>query len=323
MRNSFHRSFIIAFFNLLICSHTFASSAVEPGQDDTISKHNSQADIMFSGDEAIKQNNIYTLNGHVEIQQDNSTLKSDTASLYYKGTEMTSELERAVAKGHVHISNVGALDESAFQASCQEMEFLPDKKVIFLKGHAKAWQDKNSIQATHITFETDSGNMTFKNPHGTFINAQNIEEQKPDTSNQSSSIKHDSQAKIVFSGHEGLKKNNTYTLKGNVSIHQDHTTLTSDTASLYYNSSEIGADLERAVAKGNVHISRTGVSTESDFRALCDEIEFLPNKKILILRGNAKIWKEDDFIHSKTIVIETDTENIRLDDPRGTYAPNK
>ena len=127
-----------------------------------------------------------------------------------------------------------------------------------------------------------------------------------------------------FSSDRAKKKDNIYTLNGNVSLVQDNMTLKAETASLYYSKSNPdNMKLEKAVAKGHVQIKKTFTDSSAELRASCHEMTFFPEKKLLILTGNAKIWRDDEFVHAKTIEMDTETGNLKFNAPRGKFAAPK
>ncbi len=148
----------------------------------------------------------------------------------------------------------------------------------------------------------------------------------PEKSTSKSNVSHNTKSDISFSGDQARKKNDTYILDGNVTLEQDKTTLKSNKAYLYYaqtKSSDTSMKLERAIAKGNVRISKIISEDNTKFNATCNEVELLPEKKLLILTGNAKVWRDDEFVHAKVITINTETGDLNFDDPRGTFASQK
>lgn len=143
---------------------------------------------------------------------------------------------------------------------------------------------------------------------------------------------HNQDADISFRGDQGLKKDDFYDLTGHVFLKQDNTSLNSETARLYYSkkssspnsTSKMGrSGVERAIAKGNVKISKTVSPISPAFKADADEVELLVPQHKLILRGQAKFWRGDEFIHAEIITIDLDTNDISLQEPRGTFAAKK
>lgn len=154
------------------------------------------------------------------------------------------------------------------------------------------------------------------------LNFSNLSAYQSKLSENSSKF-HNSDADVSFSGDKGKKKGNNYILNGHVTLSQENTTLQSDTATLYYIETKTNKmKLDKAVAKGHVTIKKT-LPEESEFKAICEEVTLLPNKNLLILTGNAKVWRDDEFVHAKTIEVDTITGNLKLDDPRGKFATKK
>lgn len=143
---------------------------------------------------------------------------------------------------------------------------------------------------------------------------------------------HNQEADISFRGDQGFKKADYYDLVGHVFIKQDNLTLTSNTARMYYSKSTSSKNsesklaksgIENAIAKGNVHISKDVSAAAPAFKASADEVELLVSSYTLVLRGSAKFWRADEFIHAEVISIDLKTNDIALKEPRGTFAAKK
>ena len=139
--------------------------------------------------------------------------------------------------------------------------------------------------------------------------------------------KHNSNAPVYFEGKnaDGSRKTGILNLVGNVVIIQDDTKLTSDKAQLIGKpGSTFGSgstSIQKAIATGNVHILKKSSPTAPEMKASANVIEFLVPDRIMILKGKAKVWKEQEFINAEYMEINLDTGDINLKEPHGTIDP--
>lgn len=141
------------------------------------------------------------------------------------------------------------------------------------------------------------------------------------------STKHDSNAPVFFKAKtaDGSRKTGVLNLVGNVVIIQDDTKLTSDKAQLIGkpgNTFGSGSTaIQKAIATGDVHILKKSSPTAPEIKASANVIEFLVPNKIMILKGKAKVWKEQEFINAEYMEINLNTGDINLKEPNGTIDP--
>lgn len=139
--------------------------------------------------------------------------------------------------------------------------------------------------------------------------------------------KHNSNDPVYFKGASGdaSRKTGILNLVGNVIIIQDDTKLTSDKAQLIGKpGSTFGSgstSIQKAIATGNVHILKKSTPSAPEIKASANVIEFLVPTKIMILKGKAKVWKEQEFINAEYMEINLNTGDINLKEPHGTIDP--
>lgn len=161
------------------------------------------------------------------------------------------------------------------------------------------------------------------------------QEKKNTAQNKESSLendisKHNSNAPIYFEGNsaDGSKKTGVLNLIKNVLIIQDDVTLKSEKAQLLSNPNSIteGSNshsnpIKQAIATGNVRIFKKSSALNPEIKATCDKVEFDMVKKILTLTGNAKVWRNSEYIHANAIEINLTSGDIHLTEPQGTVDP--
>lgn len=160
-------------------------------------------------------------------------------------------------------------------------------------------------------------------------------ENKNDPQSKESSLendisKHNSSAPIYFEGGyaEGSKKIGVLNLIKNVLIIQDDVTLRSEKAQLISTPTSIhetpnlhSNPIKKAIATGNVRILKKSSALNPEIKATCDKVEFDVANKILILTGNAKVWRNSEYIHANAIEINLNSGDIHLTEPQGTVDP--
>ncbi|APJ02790.1 LptA/OstA family protein [Silvanigrella aquatica] len=176
--------------------------------------------------------------------------------------------------------------------------------------------------------EDRSSNNTIRNGNETEKKPKQQQAQKHDNGLLNSDFaKHNANAPVYFEGKtaEGSRKTGILNLVGNVVIIQDDTKLTSDKAQIIgkpgnsFGSSS--TSVEKAIATGNVHILKKNSNNSPEIKASANTIEFLVPKRIMILKGKAKVWKAQEFINAEYIEINLDSGDINLKEPHGTLDP--
>lgn len=138
---------------------------------------------------------------------------------------------------------------------------------------------------------------------------------------------HDNNAPVLFSGDQGSgsRKTGVINLIGHAVITQDDTTLTSHLAQIFSlpgNLPTTGSGrVQRALAKGHVHILKNSTPASPEIRASADETEFLVGPRVLVLRGNAKVWRAKEYLHGDQIKINLSSGDIEILKPQGTLDP--
>jgi lipopolysaccharide transport protein LptA len=184
-------------------------------------------------------------------------------------------------------------------------------------------------QKNQPTPEKNIPNNTIRNKDETEKKSkQNSITQKQDNGLLNDDLtKHNSNDPVYFKGDsgDGSRKTGILNLVGNVIIIQDKTKLTSDKAQLIGKpGSTFGSgstSIQKAIATGNVHIFKKSSSTAAEIKATANVIEFLVPSKIMILKGKAKVWKEQEFLNAEYMEINLDTGDINLKEPHGTIDP--
>jgi len=139
--------------------------------------------------------------------------------------------------------------------------------------------------------------------------------------------KHNSNAPVYFKGKtaDGSRKTGILNLVGNAVIIQDDTKLTADKAQIIGKpGTSFGSgstSIEKAIAIGNVNILKKNSQTAPEIKASANVIEFLIKSRIMILKGKAKVWKEQEFINAEYMEINLNTGDINLKEPNGTIDP--
>ncbi|KAB8036264.1 hypothetical protein GCL60_15890 [Silvanigrella paludirubra] len=185
-------------------------------------------------------------------------------------------------------------------------------------------------QSSKPTEQTDSSNTVRNKNDIDKKTKENSTKKSSGTQENSSSnefAKHNSNAPVYFDGNtaDGSLKTGILNLVGNVVLIQDDTKLTSDKAKLIGNPGKNftsgSRSIQKAIATGNVHILKKSSPNAPEIKANADEIEFLVPKRIMILKGKAKVWKEQEFINAEYIEINLETGDISLKEPHGTIDP--
>lgn len=182
---------------------------------------------------------------------------------------------------------------------------------------------------TKSTPENNSPSNTIRNKDQTEKKSkQNSPQPKQDNGLLNGDLtKHNSNAPVLFKGKyaDASRKKGILNLVGDVVITQDDTTLTSDKAQLLGKPNSIigsgSTSIQEAIATGNVHILKKSSPTAPEIKASANAITFLVPKRIMILKGKAKVWKEQEFINAEYMEINLDTGDISLKEPHGTIDP--
>lgn len=140
-------------------------------------------------------------------------------------------------------------------------------------------------------------------------------------------MQHDTAAPVYFQGKsgDGSRKLGVLNLTGDVLIRQSNTTLTSDKAHLFGTAGSVPGSgtnsIQKAIAVGNVHILKKVSDKVPEMRAVGERVEFDVKARILVLKGNAKVWRADEYVNADSIQLNLDTGEMKLLDPKGTMNP--
>jgi lipopolysaccharide transport protein LptA len=125
-------------------------------------RHNTEAPISTQGDELEGSLNTgkMTLNGNVQIRQDDTLMKSDMAEVYTRPG--TSTPERAVAKGRVSILKRPGPRVPEIRATADELEYFVQNRIVVLKGKPKIWRGKELLQGEVMELALDTGDIRIR-----------------------------------------------------------------------------------------------------------------------------------------------------------------
>ncbi len=124
--------------------------------------HDSNAPISTQGDvlEGSLNKGKLILTGNVEIRQDDTLMKSDTAEVFSKAGTTTPE--RAVAKGRVSILKRPNPRVPEIRAVADELEYFVEDRRVILKGKPKIWRGKELLQGEVIELALDTGDIRIR-----------------------------------------------------------------------------------------------------------------------------------------------------------------
>jgi lipopolysaccharide transport protein LptA len=211
-------------------------------------------------------------------------------------------------------------------------QFIPILLFFLSSFHLYSFADfKNTLPQKHAP-ETQ---IQIPAPKSEMKKNEKKNEKKNDSQSTESSLendisKHNSNAPIYFEGGhaEGSKKTGVLNLIKNVLIIQDDVTLKSEKAQLISTPNSINENpnshsnpIKQAIATGNVRILKKSSTLNPEIKATCDRVEFDIVNKILTLTGNAKVWRNSEYIHANTIEINLTSGDIHLTEPQGTVDP--
>ncbi len=186
--------------------------------------------------------------------------------------------------------------------------------------------DKNN-QSTNSHNSNNTVRKKYENDKKENINSDKKNKPSNNGNLDSDFNKHNVNAPVFFKGDsaEGSRKTGILTLINNVEIIQDDTKLTSEKAQLFGSpGTTVGSgskSVQKAIATGNVHITKKSNQNTPEMKATANSIEFLVPKRIMILKGKAKVWKAQEYVNAEYIEINLDTGDIKLKDPHGTIDP--
>ncbi len=187
--------------------------------------------------------------------------------------------------------------------------------------------DSNSQPATNSHNSNNTVRKKYENDKKENINTDKKNKPANNGNIDSDFNKHNVNAPVFFKGDSagGSGKTGILTLINNVEIIQDDTTLTSEKAQLFGSpGTTVGSGskaIQKAIATGNVHIIKKSTANAPDMKATAHSIEFLVPKRIMILKGKAKVWKAQEYVNAEYIEMNLDTGDIKLKDPHGTIDP--
>lgn len=134
--------------------------------------------------------------------------------------------------------------------------------------------------------------------------------------------KHDSNAPVNVSGKvmKGLRAAGRLDLEGDVVITQADARLLSDKATVF--SEPATNRTKKAIARGNVKFSKQSTPQSPALKAEADEMEYLVAERQVFMTGKPKVWRGNELIQGKEIVLELDSGAVTVKEARGILEPN-
>jgi lipopolysaccharide transport protein LptA len=134
--------------------------------------------------------------------------------------------------------------------------------------------------------------------------------------------KHDSNAPVNVSGKvmKGLRTAGRLDLEGDVVITQADARLLSDKATVF--SEPVTNRTKKAIARGNVKFSKQSTPQSPALKAEADEMEYLVAERQVFMTGKPKVWRGNELIQGKEIVLELDSGTVTVKEARGILEPN-
>jgi lipopolysaccharide transport protein LptA len=134
-------------------------------------------------------------------------------------------------------------------------------------------------------------------------------------------VQHDANAPLTYGADsmEASREKGKLVLTGNVVLTQADTTLWSDVAEL--TTAPNSSTFEKAHAKGHVKIQKKASAHAPAVHAEAKEIEYNPQNKIAILKGNPKIWKGEEVVQGEVMELNLLTSEYKVTRVRGVLDP--
>lgn len=120
-------------------------------------------------------------------------------------------------------------------------------------------------------------------------------------------------------GLRALKEKGTAELIQDVVVTQGTLRLEADKAKIYYDDDV--KDVVRVVAEGNIKIFKVDEESGEKIKAFGDRVEFDNKARIVVLEGNARLWRGADLVRGKKITYELDSGWIKADRVAGEVHP--
>ncbi len=121
-------------------------------------------------------------------------------------------------------------------------------------------------------------------------------------------------------GLKGLREKGMVELVQDVVVTQSELRMEAEHAQVFFD--EASHEVVKVVAEGNVKINGVDENSGEKFKAFGNQAVFLNKDRIVVLEGNARLWRGDDsVIRSKKITYEMDTGWIKADRVAGELAP--
>lgn len=134
--------------------------------------------------------------------------------------------------------------------------------------------------------------------------------------------KHNSSAPFTYQADGELilmQEKGILTLVKNVILSQDDTTMWADRAELIAPPNT--TQWEKAIAKGNVKIKKKKTPSSPEIQAEANEIDYDIERKIIVLKGNPKIWRGQEIQQGEIMELNVTTGRFKTLRPKGVFDP--
>ena len=121
---------------------------------------------------------------------------------------------------------------------------------------------------------------------------------------------------LKASGNKGHLK-----LEKKVEISQGKLRLKSAKADIFSNQDT--KEVERILIEGNVYITNGEEDSENKIKAKSDKATFYADEQLLILKGNARLWRGTDLMRGKIIRYNLKTGWIEVEQVQGVMKQNE
>ena len=135
--------------------------------------------------------------------------------------------------------------------------------------------------------------------------------------------KHDTSAPIDFRGNvmKGQRAAGQVDLQGDVVITQADARITANSATLL--SDRASQQTRKAIARGNVRLTKQPTSAAPPLRAEAEEMEFFVPERRVVMTGKPKVWRGNELIQGREILLDLNSGEVTIKEARGTVEPGK
>lgn len=122
-------------------------------------------------------------------------------------------------------------------------------------------------------------------------------------------------------GLRALKEAGTAELIDNVIVTQGSMRLEADRAKVYYD--DAAKDVRRVIAEGNVKVFKVDADSGEQIKAFGERGEFDNELRVVVLEGDARLWRGADLVRGKKISYELESGWIKADRVAGEVYPQE